>query len=75
MVPKKDRKRFNEVAHAIPFGGHMGSRKTRKMLLQNFFWPGMFTDIAEYCRSCVQCQRSVAKGKARNANLISLLPI
>ncbi|MEW8544650.1 MAG: reverse transcriptase domain-containing protein, partial [Candidatus Thiodiazotropha sp.] len=75
VVPKKYRQRLMQVAHDIPFGGHMGNRKTRNRLLQNFFWPGIFKDVAEYCRSCPQCQRSVAKGKARKANLISIPPI
>ena len=75
VVPVKYRRQLMQVAHDIPFGGHMGNRKTRKSLLQNFFWPGMFKDIAEYCRSCPQCQRSVAKGKARKARLISIPPI
>ena len=75
VVPQKYRKSLMQVAHDIPLGGHMGNRKTRSRLLQNFFWPGIFKDVAEYCRSCPQCQRSVAKGKARKANLISIPPI
>lgn len=75
VVPKKYRKQLMQVAHDIPLGGHMGNRKTRKRLLQNFFWPGMFKDVADYCRSCPQCQRSVAKGKAKKANLVSIPPI
>ena len=75
VVPKKYRKQLMQIAHDVPLGGHMGNRKTRNRLLQNFFWPGMFKDIAEYCRSCPQCQRSVAKGKAKKAKLISIPPI
>ena len=75
VVPKKYRKQLMQVAHDIPFGGHMEIENTRKRLLQNFFWPGMFKDIADYCRSCPQCQRIVAKGKARKAKLISIPPI
>ena len=75
VVPEKYRKQLMQLAHDIPFSGHMGNRKTRNRLLQNFFWPGIFKDVSEYCRSCPQCQRSVAKGKARKAHLISIPPI
>ncbi|MCG8044622.1 MAG: RNase H-like domain-containing protein [Candidatus Thiodiazotropha endolucinida] len=75
IVPKKYRTKLLQIAHDVPFSGHMGNRKTRNRLLQNFFWPGMFKDVAAYCRSCPNCQRSVAKGRVRKAKLIPIPPM
>jgi hypothetical protein len=30
--------------------------------MRHFFWPGIFTDISEYCRSCPECQKGMQKG-------------
>ena len=59
------------IAHATPFAGHLGREKTLQRLLQCFYWPGIFQDIAHYCWNCPVCQRSGAKG-ARRAPLIPL---
>ena len=70
VVPKKFRKEILKIAHDVPLGGHLGNRKTSRRILQNFFRPGIFKDVALHCRSCPQCKRSVAKGRVRKANLI-----
>ena len=75
VVPKKYRNKLLSIAHDIPLSGHMGNKKTRNRLLQNFFWPGIFKDVAAYCRSCPECQRSVAKGKIKRSPLIPIPPM
>ena len=37
-----------------------------------FFWPGIFTDVASYRRSCPECQKNTAKGRVSRAPLISI---
>ena len=46
VVPQRFRMRILQVAHDTPCGGHMDCRKTRNRILQNFFWPGIFIDVA-----------------------------
>ena len=75
VVPQRFRMKILQVAHDTPCGGHMGCRKTRNRILQNFFWPGIFIDVAKYCRSCPQCQKSVAKGKSIRAKLVPIPPM
>ncbi len=36
--------------------GHLGITKTYYRILRNFFWPGIKSDVARYCRSCHVCQ-------------------
>ena len=38
--------------------GHLGITKTKDRVLQRYYWPGVFKDVADYCRSCEVCQRS-----------------
>ena len=59
VLPQKCRKVVLRLAHDIPLAGHLSIRKTRARVLQRCYWPGVFTDIANYnCCTCEVCQRS-----------------
>ena len=60
-----------ELAHEIPPAGHLGKQKTRKRVLRKFFWPKVFGDIDEFCRTCSVCQKASHKGVGK-APLIPL---
>ena len=51
--------------------GHFGRKRTTSRLLSNFYWPTIFKDIADFCRSCVSCQKST-HSKVLNAPLTTL---
>ena len=36
--------------------------KDKEKIMSNFYWPGMYEDVARYCRSCHICQKTVSKG-------------
>ena len=46
-----------EVAHQIPLAGHLGKTKTADRVRQRFYWPSLFKDVEEFCRSCGECQK------------------
>ncbi|XP_040209167.1 uncharacterized protein LOC120940401 [Rana temporaria] len=69
VVPSQFRGQLLKVAHEIPLAGHLGITKTRGRLMHNFYWPTMRTDIADYCRSCVTCQRVGKVGDVQRAPL------
>ena len=46
------------LAHDVPLEGHLGVKKTRDRVLQRYYWPRVFNDVAEYCCTCKVCQRS-----------------
>ena len=75
VVPLKFRDKLLQIAHDVPLGGHLGNRKTRQRILQSFFWPGIFIDVAHYCRTCAVCQKTVKKGKVFKAPLIVIPPV
>lgn len=72
VVPSQFRGPLLKVAHEIPLAGHLGITKTRGRLIHNFYWPTMLADIADYCRSCVTCQRV---GKAGDVHRAPLKPL
>ena len=36
--------------------GHPGVNKTYHKIMNHFYWPGLKTDVSNYCRSCHTCQ-------------------
>ena len=56
-LPKKCRLTVLHLAHTIPFTGHLGKKKTAMRVLNQFYWPTLFRDVADYCQSCPECQK------------------
>ena len=71
VLPQSCRRKVMELAHEIPLAGHMGKEKTRQRILQRLYWPTLHKDVEEYCKCCLQCQKSSNKGVQR-APLIPL---
>jgi putative transposase len=44
--------------HDVPAAGHFGVEKSYKALSQFYYWPSMREDVAEYVRTCPECQRN-----------------
>ena len=59
------------LAHDIPMAGHLGKKKTADRILQRFYWPSLYRDVAKHCRSCEQCQKS----SPRQTSKAPLIPL
>ena len=57
VVPKPARVMLLKQAHEIPLTGHLGIQKTKARILSKFYWPGVFKEVADYCRTCTACQK------------------
>lgn len=57
VVPNRLRLRICQAFHDSISGGHLGFEKTFKSIIARFYWPGMKTDIYDYCESCDVCQK------------------
>ena len=57
VLPVACRKAVLRLAHQIPLAGHMGKNKTADRVRQCFYWPTLFRDVDEFCRSCEECQK------------------
>ena len=71
VLPRECRSTVLHLAHTIPLAGHLGKKKTAKRIMGRFYWPTVFRDVADYCRSCPECQKSTHRRVAR-APLIPL---
>ncbi|CAJ1087392.1 uncharacterized protein LOC118469438 [Xyrichtys novacula] len=56
VVPFVYRQHVLSVAHESKWSGHLGVNKTYNLILKHFFWPGLKSDVAKFCRSCHVCQ-------------------
>ena len=65
VLPKECRLVVLRLAHDVPMAGHLGITKTKDRILQRYYWPGIFTEVARYCKSCEICQKSQPRRPAR----------
>ena len=49
------------LAHSIPLAGHLGRKKIGDRVLQRFYWPTLFQDVATKCKSCPECQKTATR--------------
>ena len=73
VLPQQCRNTILKLAHSVPLAGHLGRDKTARRLQQHFYWPTMYKDVADYCKSCPTCQKSAVAKKQRVPMV--LLPI
>ena len=71
ILPLQCRQLVLKLAHEIPMAGHLGQKKTTDRVLQRFYWPTVFQDVKELCRTCPECQKT-AKGKKVRAPMVPL---
>jgi len=57
VVPKKLRNYILKSYHDCKFSGHLGISKTYQKINQFYYWKNLYTDLAEYCKTCVPCQK------------------
>ena len=55
-MPESNRNEILRVGHATPLSGHMGNTKT-----SDTFWPGLSSDVRQYCDICPQCHVTARK--------------
>ena len=61
-------------AHNTPYSVHPGGDKLDKDLKQNFWWPGMKREVAEFVSKCLVCQKVRIEHK-RPSGLVQSLEV
>ena len=56
VVPIQLRTEVMKMAHEPPTAGHLGVNKTKQRILASFYYPNIFKDVAEFCKTCHICQ-------------------
>jgi len=72
VAPVVLRSRLLQIAHEIPAAAHLGVAKTTARLQRHFYWPGITSDVKQFCRTCDICQRLGKGGPSAVAPLHSL---
>ena len=44
------------LAHETPMSGHLGINKTYHKIRNHFYWPGLKSDVSQFCKFCHTCQ-------------------
>ena len=57
ILPVQCRHGVLQLAHTVPLAGHFGKDKTAQRILQRFYWPTLYKDVEQHCRSCKICQK------------------
>ncbi|XP_041840373.1 uncharacterized protein LOC121639280 [Melanotaenia boesemani] len=65
VVPESARDVVLTLGHSVPWAGHLGKHKTTARIRRHFHWPGLRSDVIQFCRSCPQCQKTSARGPSR----------
>jgi len=72
-IPDEEVKSDLAFCHELTCGGHFGPRKIAKKVLQSgFYWPTLFKDAFDFCKTCTRCQ---IIGKISKHNMMPLNPI
>ena len=56
VVPRVYRPEILNLAQDTPMSGHLGINKTYHKILNQFYWPGLKSDVSQFCKSCHTCQ-------------------
>ena len=60
-----------EALHDAPTAGHLGTTKTAAKIRERFYWPGLQTDVENWCRQCPKCVTKKPPMRAARAPLVS----
>ena len=56
-------------AHKTPYSVHTGASKMYKDLRENYWWPNMKNEVAEYVSKCLTCQKVKAEHRHPEGDL------
>ena len=65
IVRDEDKKNIIDRAHNV---GHEGAEKTTLRILQSYYWPGIWSDVKMWVKSCHRCQLFRPKPIAKNTD-------
>ena len=70
VLPQQYRPTVLKLAHDVSMAGHLGRERTLTRVRRRFWWPGVAQDVAEYCRTCSECQKT-----AKKSTKVPLIPM
>ena len=72
-MPNNEFHSILNFCHTLECGGHFSGKKTAAKVLQSgLFWPSLFKDAHDFCRACLNCQKT---GNMSRRDMMPLSPI
>ena len=65
VVPMSRRQQVLQMGHSSSIAGHFGVKKTHAKIARHFVWPGLWTQVKAYVRTCKGCQLAAKQHKSR----------
>ena len=57
VLPKQCHNTVLHLAYDIPLAGHLGKGKTSQKVLERFYWPTLYRDVANFCKDVAVARR------------------
>ena len=72
VIPASLRHTVLHEIHAGVIEGHLGQDKPLSLLKERFYWPGHWTDVNNWCRTCATCAICKMPSPRNHAELTSI---
>jgi len=73
VVPRDLRFEILRGFHDTPVAGHPGQSKTLWSISQHFWWPGMYSQVMKYVRTCDTCHERKTYRQSKTGKLHSII--
>ena len=65
VVPASRRQHVLQMGHSSSTAGHFGVKKTHSKIANHFVWPGLWSQVKTYVRTCKGCQLAAKQHKSK----------
>ena len=65
VVPKSRRLKVLQMGHSSSMAGHFGVKKTHAKISRHFIWPGLWSEVKQYVKTCNGCQLAARQHKSK----------
>ena len=73
VVPSSLTQSVMDLAHeSRKVVNHVGRKETISWILDEFYWPGVCREVAQFCKSCATCQRTNQNMKVASTHCCSV---
>eukprot|EP00061_Rhincodon_typus_P018936 g48328.t1 len=73
VLEAKSRRELIASFHQSAKGFHLTREQTWKNISQNYWWRGIFKQVKDYIRECIQCKEKVDRNKSVSADTMEIL--
>ena len=74
VLPKQKVIEVLDKIHKLVYSGHLGRRKTYRIMAERFYRPFLGKQVEQYVRECDTCQKIKSIGQSKKASLMPIVP-